>query len=310
MARLIDEAGTGRKSNLAGSLRGDFTLLAGLEADLKRIDSYDTAVTSLLGKADVMQGALSSGRDLASETASQVITVTPPANQETIRVVAEGARGRFEDFAARLNVSYAGATVFSGTGTDRAALAPASDILSALEAAVAPFTTADEVEVAVRDWFAVGGDFDTLGYTGETDTIAGLSISATRQIAFDVTAADPAIRETFVGLALAALSDRVPLSGNLGEQERLMVSSAEQLLDAQNGLAQLQGRIGAQEQELIRTESRNAAERAALEMSRSELIDVDIFETASRLEAVQSQIELLYTITARSAQFSLVRFLQ
>ncbi len=310
MDTLLKETGTGLRADLAESLQGDFTLLSGLEADLSRLDSYATAITELQGRGEALQRVLSSGRELVNDTMGQLLTASPPSNVEAAWVVTSEARGRFEDFAARLNGSFAGAALFAGTGTDAAAVAIGADMLAALETVISPLNTAEDVETAIRDWFAVGGDYDTSGYLGEVETIPGLQISPTRQIGLDVTAADLEIRETLTGLAMAALAGSSPLAGVLDEQGALMVSAAEQLSDAQGGLAQLQARIGAQEQELQRQESRNASERAALEASRAGLTDVDIFETATKLEAVQSQLELLYTITARSAQFSLVRFLQ
>ncbi|MEM0937992.1 MAG: flagellin [Pseudomonadota bacterium] len=307
---LVSEVGSGRKSDLSQSLRGDFTLLSGIEADLARLDAYAGTISELEGRGEAIQRVLDIGRELATETTSRLFTAVPPANANTVSIVASEARGRFDDLTARLNASYAGAALFAGTATNGAAIEAGETIRAALEAAVAPLTDAADVEAAVRAWFAPGGDFDTVAYLGSTDALPAVEISQTRRIALDVSADDPAIRDVLAGLALAALTDRPPLQGQLDEQGTLMVSAGEQLQNAQTSLADLQGRLGTAEAEIERQGVQNAAEQTALQESRAELTDVDIFEASTELEAVQARLELLYAITARSAQLSLVRVLQ
>ena len=55
--------------------------------------------------------------------------------------------------------------------------------------------------------------------------------------------------------------------------------------------------------------TRNSAETSALEMTRADLIGVDSFETATRLEASQTQLETLYAITARMQRLNLADYL-
>jgi flagellar hook-associated protein 3 FlgL len=96
------------------------------------------------------------------------------------------------------------------------------------------------------------------------------------------------------------------MNGDPSAQQARLVSAGVSLSGAQGGLAELRGRVGAVEARLDEVATRNASERAALEVARSALTDVDIYDKATELEAVQGQLELLYAITARSARLSLV----
>lgn len=309
MDTLVQEVGSGLKADLAGALRGDFTLLSGLEADISRLSAHAETLSDLSLRADAVQRVLSTARDLGNETASRLFTASPPTTADTAAYVASEARGRFADLTARLNGSFAGATLFAGTATDGPAVAAADTILTALQAEIAPLTDAASVAAAVEAWFAPGGGYDTVGYIGGTDPLPEVAISPTRKLSIEVTAADPAVREMLAGLAMAAMIDRAPVAGSLAAQGELMRAAGEALQEAQSGLADLQGRLGTSEAEIERERSRNAAEVAVLRTSRAAITDADVFESATDLEAVQARLELLYTITARSAQLSLVRIL-
>ena len=55
--------------------------------------------------------------------------------------------------------------------------------------------------------------------------------------------------------------------------------------------------------------TRLSAERTSYEIARTGLLEADPYETASRLEDVQFQLEALYAVTARMARLSLTSYL-
>ena len=55
---------------------------------------------------------------------------------------------------------------------------------------------------------------------------------------------------------------------------------------------------------------RAAAEATALGLAREALIGADPYEAAAALEAAETQLETLYTLTARISRLSLVNFLR
>lgn len=302
------EVGTGRKSDLAGSLRGQFTTIAALEADLTSLAAFRESAIELRGRAEAMQGVLDTLGTTARETGARFIAPVP-AGEGVEQALAEDARERFGMVVDQLNSGFAGRALFAGVATDGPALAGGADMLAALETAVAGLPDAAAVEAAVRSWFAPGGDFETIGYLGRTDIPDPQPIGAGRSATLSVTASDPPLRELLAGLAMAALSIRPPIAGNATERRELFQAAGLTLMNAETDIVGTRTRIGMVENAIDRAEVATAAEETALRSARSDLTDVDIYEAATELEAVQGQLELLYAITARNSQLSLVRAL-
>ncbi|MEE4118519.1 MAG: flagellin [Paracoccaceae bacterium] len=305
MDRLLAETGSGKTADLPGALRGDFTRLAAFERDIADLAAFETAGAELRMRIEAAQRALGSVQDDTKGFAGDLMNA-PIGQGLGLDVLADDARGRFEATVSRLNTTVAGRTVFAGIATDGPALAPAEDMLMTLEALVSSAPDAASAEAAVRDWFAPGGGFDTAGYLGDTTPVPDQPIGPGVRLGLSVTAEDAAIRNTLAALAVAAFSGTGPMAGSPSAQQARLVNAGLALHDAQTGLSDLRGRIGAGEARLDEVATRNAAETSALEIARSALTDVDIYDKATELEAVQGQLELLYAITARSARLSLV----
>ena len=124
------------------------------------------------------------------------------------------------------------------------------------------------------------------------------------------TAADPGIRETLKGLAMAALLDRGVLGGNMPARADLARRAGESLLTSQTSRASMAARLGTVEGQIAAATARNGAEMSALQIALNGITDVDPYETASKLEATRQQIETLYALTARISRLSLVDFLR
>jgi len=89
----------------------------------------------------------------------------------------------------------------------------------------------------------------------------------------------------------------------------LMRTSGVALIGVQQDLTGVRGALGAAEARIETIQTRNASERTALELARNQLLAADPFETATRLEEVQFQLQALYTVTARMGDLSLVNFI-
>jgi flagellar hook-associated protein 3 FlgL len=125
-----------------------------------------------------------------------------------------------------------------------------------------------------------------------------------------VTALDPTLVETLEGLALAALVADGTLPGDAPGRALLARTAGSLLLGANTDLSSLRARVGTVEAQIADSADRNAAESTALKIARTGIIAADPYETATALEGVRTQIETLYTLTARLARLSLADFLR
>ena len=161
---------------------------------------------------------------------------------------------------------------------------------------------------AVNGWFA-----DPLGFGAFYQGGGPLSptpIAQGEAADLSTTAMDPALRDTLAGFAMAALIDRGVLAADATERGRLAQQAGQQLTSTADARTTLQARIGTVEAQIEAARSRNSAEQTSLGILRSEIGSVDPYEAGTRLEAIRSQLESLYLVTARVARLSLAEYLR
>lgn len=303
------EVATGRTVDPSTHLRGQLGPLAAIEASLSRI----TALERTAALAGVRTGAQQAALDMIGASAADLQTVLLQAvaggGPSLTAAAADDAAERFKGAISALGGRAGDRTLFAGVESQDAAMAPADDILSSLRAAVASSTTAAEAEAAVADWFARPDGYDSVAYRGGA-AVADGNADGSEGTRLSLTAADPAIKETLEALALAAVMSGGGGPQAPGERQELARRSAERLAADAPGRAALQGRLGGAEAAIDTARTRLAAEAGALRLPREDLIGVDEYEAATRLEATQTQLETHYAVTARLARLSLVDFLR
>lgn len=311
LARLASELTTGRKSDLGATLAGDFGPYAGLERSLRALSAYKTANTEAAGMLEATQMSLGNIQSMGQDLSSALLTASTADDVVLIGATAEDARQKFSAVVSTLNTSFADRTLFGGAATDRPALASGEDMLAALVAATSGETTAAGIVAAVDTWFDdAGGGFETSGYMGSSNDMGPLLIAENETANVDVRADGQVIRDTLKGYALMSLIAEGALDGDTAEQANLTAAAAGKMLAAEGDLTDLRARVGTVEARIENAQARNAAEAAAYELARNELVGADPYDTATELQAVYSQIETLYTVTARIAGLSFTDYMR
>lgn len=309
---LSQELTTGMKSDLAGAVAGDFKVLASLDHRLRLLDGYQRVTQEAAVLAGSMQTVLGTVQSLSDELAPSLLNAGTGGGAQMVSAAAADARQRLDSAVAALNTQIADRFLLSGTATDRTPISGTADILAGLSAATAGQVTAGGVIAAVRGWFgapAGGGGFRDLIYGGSAQPIA-FETGPGDSVTLDVTVLDPAVLDTLEGLALAALVDGGALAGDDRARALLARTAGEALLAAGSDMAVLRARVGAAEAHIDESAGRNAAEATALRIARTGIVAADPYEAASALQAVQTQIETLYSVTARLSRLTLADYLR
>jgi flagellar hook-associated protein 3 FlgL len=309
VTRLSTEVTTGQTANVGQHLAGDVSALAGIDSALARLGSFTRAANEAAFFTGAMQTALSAVQDMATGLAPAFLSTATAGNAGSVLAAAHEGRQSFETAVSLYNTRLGDRAIFGGVETARAPLADPDVLLSAMEAAVAGAVSAADVEAALDGWFASPTGFAATGYLGG-QALAGLPVAPGQSATIDVTAADPAVKETLKAFGMAALVDRGLFAGAPQAQAGLLRRAGERLLEGQNSLALLGGRLGTIEGQIETARVRNGAETTALQIARAELLSVDPYEAATRLQAAQGQLESLYAITARLSRLNLVDFLR
>ncbi len=310
--RLSEEVVTGIQKDVGKAVGGDFTMLSSINRSISAIASYDQATAEAGIFADAMQNSLDLMRTSASEIGVSLMSAATSSTPTLVNTTVATASDMFSSIVDALNTNVSGRYVFSGTATDTKPLDAAEDILSALGAHVAGLTTSADIEAAVEAWFMADpgdGGFIDQSYHGSQSELGPIRVADGQTVKLQMRAVDPEIREALAGFALAALVSNNYAGSDFTIHSELAQASGERIVAAGSTLASLQAGVGSVQGRISDAQTQNAAEKSSLEIARTNLIGADPYDSATALEAAQSQLETLYTLTARLSSLSLADYL-
>lgn len=310
VARLSQELASGRKSSLAEAVRGDFAPVTGIEMTLSRNAAYATAGREAANFASVIQNALGTIATLGDGSAEALLTASQAAQPDLVATAAADAAARLAPALSALNAQFGGRSVFAGEAVDGPAMADAASFMAALTAATAGASDAASLVASVEAWFAPGGGYDSAAYLGAAAPLAPVAIGQGVSADLGITASDTRLRDTLKGLALARLVADGALAGDPDGRSALLGAAGEMMLQANSSLTQLRAQVGEVEELIEQTGVARDAETSALKIARAALVEIDPYETATRLTAAEAQLETLYAITARMQSLSLTNYLR
>ncbi len=306
---LSTESTTGMAANQTARLRGNFAQIAGIETSLTLLAAYRNVTAETQIMADIMQKSIKTVQD-QSVLGTAFLTIEAGEVPIKINTLGLQAAQGLDTAMMALNASLGERALFSGQKSDHTALASSDTLLSSLDAAViaAGAMSAATVEAAVTAWFDNPAGFAAVIYRGGPP-LDPVQVSADQTAQLDVTATDPAILATLKGLALGALLSRGVLAGSDVSRADLAKRAGQQLMVAQVPMASLAAKLGMVQAAVQDAGTRNDAEGSLLQRARLSLLSVDPYETASKYQETQNQLQTLYAITARASRLSLVDFL-
>ncbi|MFD2173012.1 flagellin [Rhodobacter lacus] len=312
MTRLSDELVTGLAKDVGAAVGGDFTALAAITHSLQRTNSYNQAATEIALNASTQQASLETFQSHAREVSSALISAGTLGEASTVDATLLDAALRFSSIVDSLNVSVSGRYVMSGVATDTRPVATSDDILTSLKSLTAGMTSSTDIITAVNTWFdqpeGSGSGFIDEAYFGSTKATAPIPVSETETAQLTLTATDPAIRNMLKGFAIASLATDTSLSP--ATRAALSFSAGNQILSAENEVTTARAGLGSMEALISEAQTRNETQKTALNLAQKDLIGVDEYDAATALEAVQSQLETLYTLTSRLSQLSLTDYIR
>jgi flagellar hook-associated protein 3 FlgL len=308
--RVSFELASGRAQDVAKKLGAGLDGLAATQRKFDMLGAYQRSAAELAVWTAGQQEALDVLQTATETSGSRALTA---ANTQTATAIDAAALSATQDFAAAiaaLNTQTSGRSLFSGRTFDRPALVSATEILDQLEPLLAGETTATGVAAIIDNYFNLpGGGFEAAALIGSTLVAGPVRIAESESVGTGVTAADAKLRRALQGLASAALLTRGTLEGDMAERSTLLRSAGETMLSASSDVTDLRAGIGSVQERLEAIGIRNTASLTVLETQLNQMLSVDGFEAATRLQRIEASLEALYISTARLSQMSLTRYL-
>jgi flagellar hook-associated protein 3 FlgL len=308
LQRMTAELTTGNATDTGRHVGGDYSPLAGIDASLSRLQGYKATTSEAALLTGAMQSVLNTVEGLASSLGPTLLAASS-AGATQVNLAAGEARQNLDTAVALYNTDLGGRALFAGVATDGNAVIDVEALLASLDAEILGATTATDVEARITAWFDGPAGYAASGYLGGS-AMAPLAVAPSETANLDFTAADPGIRDTLKGLAMAAMLGRGALAGDPSARADLARRSGENLINSQTSRTNMAARLGNVEGQVEAASVRNSSETSALGIARNGITAIDPYETASRLEATRQQLEMLYTLTARISRLSLVDFIR
>jgi len=308
ITNLSTEVTTGLTARTTQAVRGDYSMLSGIEASLTQLASFKRVANETGALANHMQLALTNISDSGLALSTSLLSASTNTSPTRLDMVASDADQRLQAALAALNTQFGGNSVFAGTATDHSAVTDADTMMTALQGAITGAVSASDIDTAVDVWFADPAGYGATVYQGGAAQ-GSVDISPDQRVQLGVTAKDPAIAAMLKGMAMATLLQRGALAGNDASRADLAKRAGMVLARATGPFVELMARLGTAEATIISAGVRNEAEKTSLETARLSLLSVDPYEAASKLREAQTQLETLYSVTARMARLSLVNYL-
>lgn len=308
--RLSTELTQGKAVDTPRHLSGDMGPLLAIDASLARLGGYGAVTRELALFAEAMQTGLASISGMTLEAANGLIAASGTAATTHVKTAASTAHAALQSTISTLNTRFGDRTLFAGMNTSGSAVASTETLMVALETAItaAGATDVASVEAAVDSWFSAPGGYQGTMYLGGGNLVP-VPVAVGERVALDVTANEPALRQTLKGLAMASLIDRGIFPGQPDLQRDLAQRAGEVLLAGETDRAYLAARLGRAQAQIDTAQTRNESEAAGLGMARTGMVEIDPYETATRLQDAETQLQLIYTLTARISRLSLADYL-
>ena len=305
-----EEMTTNQKASRYEATGGNLTRLFALERSLDRNAVFTATISLTETRVDTMQTALGTILAPLEDLAVDLSTAVSLGDKASALTHAATARADFKGTVSALNAQVAGQSLFAGTATDRAALAPADTILADLDALAQGAATGADAIAAIDAYFArPSGGFYATGYTGSGDDLAEVDIGDGNRLDAGLRADRDELVAVLRGQALAAVVAGGAFAGDSDAQMTMLGAAADSLLPAKEGLIALRSALGTVQETVENAKAQRVAERETIDLARTALLATDPLEAASTFDALENQLNAIYTVTARLSSLRFLNFM-
>jgi flagellar hook-associated protein 3 FlgL len=314
--RLTKEIGSGTHADYFAGLGSQATRAMALRTAFSQIGFYKESANVAKTHLDGQQRSLSVVKTVAIEVRDRILSVQNGADNNAWRTIQEGAHNQLDQVRAAVNQAVGGRFVFAGPAVNQVPL-PDDAGLSVLDTIKAShdLSTEDGMQAFLDEVHSVfegthpdpTWTFEQVFYGGSTSGQMTSVIDAGSEVSLDVRANDPALKTVLEALYVL---DTVPASESSIESYRLLAQTmTTRLSDGIGQTVDLSAAVGYRQELVKQTLDRHDQTMALANNTVAGLESIDEYEAANRLTALQTQMEMTYTVTARLNRLSFVNFL-
>lgn len=323
LATATKEIATGRYADVGATLGGGVAEAFGLRRQSALLAALTQSNTAAQHRLDTSQAALKEIQAAADQTLKEMASL--PADKRAAAVAAS-ARTRLAALTAALNTSADGQAVFGGTDSGRPPLTaydgvPTSAAKSAVQQAFSDYfhfapgdSAAAGVSASSLKSFIEGPVADLFtasNWAGTWSEASDRTIDSQISLTETVTTSASANAEPFRKLAMAyVVASAIGLPSFSNEAQEAATGKVMELLSqGSSGLTAMQADLGRSQSRITDANERMTKQSALLTGQIHDLESVDPAEAKSRVDAITTQMQMSYGLTAQLRSLSLINFI-
>ena len=301
---LVTQRPADMKTALGANV-GDVQLL---RKSIDDIGAFAVATNRALGRAATAQLALASANAHTETISVGVLDAVGTSNETSVGLAGNDARRQLEVAIAAFNKRFEGRSLFAGDAVDQTALANADTLLADIQTIYAAAADATQLATDLDFYFNdPTGGYATNIYRGGSGEAPRVEIGEGEVVAYSAKADETAARELLRSLSTIVVASG---KGQSVDRDTTLKAAAVKLVEAGNGITNIQARIGGAEGRMQLALTSLDAENTALGRAYNDRVSRDPYEAAARLQQLESQLEAAFVLSARVSQLTLVNFLR
>jgi flagellar hook-associated protein 3 FlgL len=334
LQKASKEMTTGRKVDVFADLGPMAAVTLTLRTTEKQLGGYISANGVLSSKIDAMLNGVDSVRSTVQDIFERVVSNASrkTASVATLQLEATEA---IKSIISILNQSYNGDHLFSGVKSTSSALTnwdtvntdtglSPSGVFDAIVGSgpttlVEATSMVSDIDQIFASSYAANSDynFESTFYTGKPALEAGgqpasrvsAQIEVDRVLSYGVQANDDPFREVLKGLTMLASVDPVALTETDGVYSEWLNGASEALSKGLSGALAVSTRLGFYQQVIEHSVTRQSDLAFVYQTQINGFEAVDPYEAATRLSAMETQLQAAYSVTSRISRLSILNYL-
>ncbi len=308
---VAQEATTGLAADKARHLGGLNLEMSLLERKTILLEQHQRGIIEAGLFASSTQVILGRIQDQTTQLSQNLSLASQLPEVSALKAISDEAAAAFVDTINAINSKFAGRFILSGSATKSQPLPDGDTVLDMLRSEISGASSINDVIIALDTWFdAPSGGFNTLAYKASNTGYARLPLSDKETAIFSLRADDEVFRNMLKAVSKSALATEPLLDLTPEDQQTLLSQSHVDIINLDKHLTEERANLGLTEAVVEEARLSTESELARLKLDRLTMIGVDQFESASKFEAAQNQLELFYRIAARQGQTSLAEYLR
>lgn len=326
LAKNTKELSSGRWADVGLELGNKTGRTISLRQDYQRLDAIRDTNGLVASRLDTSQAALDGVLKNAQDFAASLIAVR--SGNVGAQVIADDGKNNLQSLIASLNTSINGEYLFAGINTDVRPVTdyystPTSATKTAFDTELASFCTsvgaASPADLSASDlstfidtnltnmFDATSWSDPTTGWSSASNQNVKSRISTSELIETSANANDPAFRK--LAMAYTMVSELANKGLSEKTYQTLIDKSTQMMGEATVDLTVVKARLGTAQERLSNANGRIEAQMDILNRNINDFEQVDPVETQTRISALETQLDMAFSLTSRVQKLSLLNYL-